>query len=237
MTKGRFSSFVIREQESDLWIGISPEIDPGRVEIEVSNKLHDTRRKLTSYIKKFPEFSGSLLPVRIQEDDEVLIRKMKECSQIAGTGPMSTVAGLIAEEIGTFILQNFSPREIIVENGGDIFLSVVSNLVLSIDAGNNKAFNSLGILIPGNAGPLGVCTSSGMFGHSFSQGKADAVCVCCKSAALADAWATGIANCIRDRKDIDRAMGLFNQTMLSLVCIKDSWIGVKGGFLLTRLEQ
>lgn len=49
---------------------------------------------------------------------------------------------------------------------------------------------------------MGICTSSGTVGHSLSYGKADAVIVLSKSAALADAAATAIGNLIIQPDDI-----------------------------------
>ena len=47
--------------------------------------------------------------------------------------------------------------------------------------------NPTGIVVPAEFSPLGICTSSGTVGHSFSFGKADAAMICCRDAALADA--------------------------------------------------
>jgi hypothetical protein len=56
--------------------------------------------------------------------------------------------------------------------------------------------------------PLGICTSSGTVGHSLSYGKADAVIVLSKSATLADAAATAIANLIKQPSDIPSGIEL-----------------------------
>ncbi len=231
----RFNSLIIKEYESDLWIGISPGIEPQLIETLARKKLKEIRSLLSAYIVKYPDFGTSLDPVPILSGDHGLIFLMKNCSAKAGVGPMATVAGLIAEEIGKFIRGAFHPHEVIVENGGDIFLSVNSELVLSIDAGSNTHFGSLGLVIPSALTPLGICTSSGMFGHSMSLGKADTVTVACQSASLADAWATSIANHIQQEGDVKTALELHNADMISLICIKDEKIGVKGQLKLTSI--
>ena len=221
--------------ESDIWIGISPDIEPRIIEIPTRQKLKEIRSLLSNYIVNFPDFGTSIDPVPILLGDQGLIVSMKNSTAKAGVGPMAAVAGLIAEEIGKFIQGTFHSHEVMVENGGDIYLSVNSELVLSIDAGSNIHFNSLGLIIPPTLSPLGICTSSGMFGHSMSFGKADAVTVACQSAPLADAWATSIANCIQLEKDVNTALELHNTDMISLICIKDEKIGVKGQLKLTSI--
>lgn len=54
--------------------------------------------------------------------------------------------------------------------------------------------------------PLGICTSSGTFGHSFSFGKADTVIVIASSNSLADASATAIGNLIKSAADIPKGI-------------------------------
>ena len=235
MNTGRFSPLVVREKESDLWIGISPE-DRAIAEREIIAKLREIRSVLETYIRKHPVFFSSLHPLGIYEDDPPLIKAMKRASRAAGTGPMASVAGLVAEEMGKFILETCQPRELIVENGGDIFLSVKDEIKLSVYAGNNLAFTRLGLLIPKNSGFLGICTSSGMFGHSFSLGKADSVTVVSRSCSYADAWATAIANSIKQASDVDEAMELFRPEMKSLLCIKDDRLGIKGNMQIVPLN-
>jgi ApbE superfamily uncharacterized protein (UPF0280 family) len=236
MKSYRFNSLIVRENESDLWIGISPEIEPDLIEIPIQKKLKELRSLLSGYIARFSEFGTSFDPVPICAADEKHIILMKDCSAKAGVGPMAAVAGLIAEEIGKFIQETFHPHEVIVENGGDIYLSINSELVMSIDAGTNRHFSSFGLSITPEISPLGICTSSGMFGHSTSLGKADAVTVACKSTPLADAWATSIANRIQQEGDVNIAMELHNSDMISLICIKDEKIGVKGSLKLLTIH-
>jgi ApbE superfamily uncharacterized protein (UPF0280 family) len=50
--------------------------------------------------------------------------------------------------------------------------------------------------------PVGVCSSSGRIGHSLSMGNSDVVCVIAKSAPLADAAATALANMVKTKKSL-----------------------------------
>ena len=58
---------------------------------------------------------------------------------------------------------------------------------------------------------MGICTSSGTIGHSVSHGHADAVVVTARSCALADAAATAIGNRVKDRQEINTAIGFGKQ--------------------------
>jgi len=53
---------------------------------------------------------------------------------------------------------------------------------------------------------MAICTSSGTIGHSLSFGKADAVTVVARDAALADAAATAVGNRVKTRRDVDQAL-------------------------------
>ncbi|GAI31340.1 unnamed protein product [marine sediment metagenome] len=117
-----------------------------------------------------------------------------------GIGPMASVAGAIAEFVGSQLLD--SSPEIIVENGGDIYLKSFGERLIGIYAGKSPLTGKIGLEINGQDTPMGICTSSGTVGHSLSRGKADAVIVLSKSAALADAAATAIGNLIIQPDDI-----------------------------------
>jgi len=119
-------------------------------------------------------------------------------------GPMAAVAGAIAECVGRELL-TFSP-EIIVENGGDIFIKTVRKRTVGVYAGESPLTGKIGLEIEAGDTPLGICTSSGTVGHSMSLGRADAVVVLSASTALADAAATAIGNRVNQSTDIDAAI-------------------------------
>lgn len=232
----RFESHQLVEEESDLWIGFSPGYFKPKYLDGMRAHLKVLRSILKEYIFEYPEFNSSLTPIPVLEHDPDIIERMKLAAVSAGTGPMAAVAGLIAQEMGNFLLESAYNGELIIENGGDIYLSIHKDLIVSIDAGNNRKFSTLGLNIPADLGPLGLCTSSGMFGHSFSMGKADSVCVISKSACLADAWATTIANKIMEEADVEKAISNYNENLLSVVAIKDSKIGLSGHIELVPLK-
>jgi len=122
-------------------------------------------------------------------------------ASLTNVGPMAAVAGAISEYVGMELL-NYT-NEIILENGGDIFLSSKITKNVLIYAGASPFSNKIALEIPGNYKPIGICTSSGTFGHSLSFGKADAVVVLAEDTLLADAAATSICNMIKTSDDIE----------------------------------
>ena len=117
---------------------------------------------------------------------------------------MAAVAGAIAEAVGRDLLAFSS--EIIVENGGDIFMKISKKRLVGIYAGQSSFTQKIAIEIMPRETPLGIGTSSGTVGHSLSLGNADAVIILSSSAALADAAATAIGNMVKAIDDIPKAI-------------------------------
>ena len=126
-------------------------------------------------------------------------------SGIAGVGPMAAVAGALAEAVGWDLI-SLSP-ELVVENGGDIFLAGRSEYCLAVFAGTSPLSGRLGIKLSAPAPfSCGVCTSSARVGPSLSFGRADALTIVANNAALADAVATAMANRVQEKADLARVV-------------------------------
>jgi len=192
-------SFNIVVKETDLYIRASTNLK--RKTHKLVLKYRDT---LERYIERHPSFLTSLEPLSIDENAPRIVKSMSEAAGRVGIGPMASVAGAMAEFVGNE-LSAFS-NEIIVENGGDIYLKSLGERLVGIYAGKSPLTGKIGLEIKGEDTPLGICTSSGTVGHSLSYGKADAVIVLSKSAALADAAATAIGNLIVQPGDITRGI-------------------------------
>ena len=95
---------------------------------------------------------------------------------------------------------------LIIENGGDIFLQSKKKLTVAIYAGESTLNYKVNIIVKPEETPLGICTSSATVGPSLSFGKANAVCVISKSATLADAAASAIGNRVKSKNDIKTAL-------------------------------
>jgi ApbE superfamily uncharacterized protein (UPF0280 family) len=198
-------TFNVVAGETDLYISARTNLK--RKALRLVKKYRDT---LEGYIECHPAFRDALEVLPIDDDAPHIVKAMMNAAARAEVGPMASVAGAIAEFVGRELL-DFTPQ-IIVENGGDIYLKSLKNRVVGIYAGKSPMTGQIGLEIEGAATPLGICTSSGTVGHSLSYGRADAVIALAGSAALADAAATAIGNLVRRPDDIasglERARGI-----------------------------
>jgi hypothetical protein len=216
-------AFTVVVKETDLYV---------RASSNLRSKAHKLvlkyRAMLEAYIERNRDFLTSLEPIEVGLDAPRIAREMAEAARKVGVGPMAAVAGAIAESVGKELLA-FTP-EIIVENGGDIFLKTMRKRTIGIYAGNSPLTGKVGLEIKADETPLGVCTSSGTVGHSLSFGKADAVVVLSTSATLADAAATAIGNLVSEPEDIARGIKFAEgvEGLRGVVIIKDDNIGVWG---------
>lgn len=188
-------TFHVSIKETDLWVSASHDLKK-----EIEDIVHDLRYKLESYIQAHPDFLTALEPFPDDPYAPEIVRDMISCSKKAGVGPMASVAGAMAQYVAHGL--NELTGQIIIENGGDIYMNVSRDVTVSIFAGTSPLNNRVGIVIPEKMMPLGVCTSSGRIGHSLSMGNSDVVCILSRSAVLADAAATALGNRIKTKKDL-----------------------------------
>lgn len=193
------------------------------------------RHQIETYIDMNPSFQKSLIPIQEASHLPEIVREMVLTSGLAGVGPMAAVAGAIAEAVSRDLLP-FS-QEVIVENGGDIYLATARERIIGIYAGSSPLSMKIGIMIDPEKTPLGICTSSGTVGHSLSFGKADAVCVLSASAALADAAATAVGNIVREKRDIERGLerGKEIEGVTGVLIIVGEKMGAWGDINLVKL--
>lgn len=229
---GDLVSFEVKVRESDLHLLASEDCRQ-----EVLHHLLQLRNQLENYIRKHPLFLTSLTPLPADPLAPALAKAMLAGAAAAGVGPMAAVAGAIAESIGKALLAA-GVEEVMVENGGDIFLKRDKDCRLSIFAGSSPLSHKVGLAIPRERMPLGICTSSGTVGHSLSFGKADSVTVLAPSAALADAAATRLGNEVGSEADIEPAlaMGRSIPGLLGAVIILGRQLGAWGEIELVRLD-
>lgn len=194
-------SFQISVRETDLWVTASQDLTTHGLDL-----LLECRRGLEDYIASHPVFLKTLVPWEWDPYAPPLVKEMIEATRRAGVGPMASVAGAIAEFVGKGLIKHTS--EVIVENGGDVFVSLKRPCNVALLAGSSPLSGLLGLKIPVKQMPAGVCTSSGTVGHSLSYGNADAVCVLARSASYADAAATALANQINNSGDLARLPAL-----------------------------
>lgn len=218
---------VLVEKETDLLIVTSKPFDNDQ-------RVYGYRHAIESYIKRRPEFLG-LVPISNDEFAPKIVKHMIEASRSAGVGPMATVAGAISHYVGEYLTSS----EIMIENGGDIYLKSEEDKVISIYAGESPFSNQVGIKIKSEDTPIGICTSAGKVGHSLSYGNADAVVVISEDTLLADATATAIGNIVKTTEDIREGLEFGKSILgiLGIVIIIDDELGAWGDIELVSVDE
>jgi len=192
-------------------------------------EIKTQRRFLEDYIRRDPLFRIMLKPYPVRPGAPDIVQRMAEASSRVGVGPMAAVAGAIAECALRKIIEA-GAIQAIVDNGGDIAMSISSPVTVGIYAGEKGAGN-LGLRFRPQRGVIGVCTSSATVGPSLSFGRADAATVIAGDVALADAAATALGNAIRnkDRKSIKEEMdSLLVEGIQGMMAIIEDTIGLCG---------
>ena len=250
----RFFSSVLRE--SDLQIGLSHHFYQPSLEAICRKEQERLYSLLSDHIARNHSFASSLDPLPMPDGPDSLapeLVSMYRCAEASETGPMSSVAGLFAEAAGKAILAKvkeisaedvampdsgdmLDSCEVVVENGGDLFVRNMETLVVVIHAGDSALSGKLGLVIP--PGEWGICTSSGTHGHSFSKGNADALTIVSRSTPLADAWATALANQVRGKEDIPPLLDRIAEIpeILAGVIIAGGEMGIRGEFEIKLLS-
>ena len=192
-------SFTVRVKETDLWILAESDLSKEALEAVLRH-----RRGLEAYLAQVPQALKALEPLPLDPTAPPLVRAMLQAGSYCGTGPMAAVAGAISQAVGEDLLR--LSGQVVVENGGDLFLAARQELTVGLYAGSSPLSGHLGLRVPGHQTPVNVATSSGTVGHSLSLGRADAALVMAKDGALADAAATALGNRVRGRGDLEPAL-------------------------------
>ncbi len=200
----KFKSFTVTVKETDLWIAVPPKSFAAALPGEIEQLVWRSRRQLERYIKEHPDFALTREPYLVQGPAPEIALEMARAGNVAGVGPMAAVAGALAEIVGRWLLHRYS--EVIVENGGDIFLKTVEPLKVAVLAGKSSLSEKMALLVEPGGRPCGICTASGTSGHSYSRGCADAAVILSPSAPLADAAATAMGNRVRGPGDLEQAL-------------------------------
>lgn len=225
------TAFAVQVEQTDLLIRAQRDLSAEAFEL-----VHQARDRVKAWGIEHPEFFTSLTPLPPTEFAPPPVRNMLDAARRTGVGPMAAVAGAIAEYVGRGLAAG-SPAGVMVENGGDIYLSSTRDVLVGLFAGKSNLSMRLGLNVSASDTPLGICTSSGTVGHSLSMGRADAATVVAESAALADAAATALGNRIGRVQDIEPALEwvlTINGVRGAVVMMGDK-IGLLGGIDLVGL--
>jgi hypothetical protein len=224
-------SYNVVVKETDLLVYAEK-----KLERETRELVLEQRGYLEAFIKTHPEFASALTPWQLEGPVPNIISQMVAAGNKSGVGPMAAVAGAIAEQVGFGLLK--LTDQVIVENGGDIFIRTKTPLTVGIYAGKSPLNLKIGIRVNCGQEPLAVRTSSATVGHSLSLGKADAVCVLADSCSIADAAATSLGNLIQSSADIQTAVSIGKRIkeINGLAIIIDKKIGLWGDIEVVPLN-
>lgn len=190
--------------ETDLAVHLPPGVWDAALEKRLRDKLVEQRSLLLAYLAADPGFAAAHRPYQPAGHAPRIARRMAAAAAQAGVGPMAAVAGMFAMLAGQVLAA--ASENMIIENGGDIYLAGSEARVVGVYAGPHSPFSDkLGVRLAPALFPCGVCTSSGTLGSSFSYGVADAAVVVAGDAALADAAATATANLVHSPADVGAA--------------------------------
>ena len=228
----KLTTFQVVVKETDLLVHAAGKLMP-----ETRELVLEHRGYVEAYIKAYPEFMTTLDPWRHAGPAPNIISDMINAGARAGVGPMAAIAGAIAENVGLGLL-DFTDQ-VIVENGGDVFIKTNTPVTVGIFAGSSPLSMQVGIRLNCEKKAAAVCTSSGTLGHSLSLGLADAVCVVADSCALADAAATATGNLIQSPADINDAIAAGQRIaeITGIVIIAGEKIGVWGDLEIVPINN
>ncbi len=242
---------TIKAKESDLHVG-APENAAKAVFARAQSALIAIREPLEAYANAHPAFVKALAPLPETEDMPNIVREMCRAAQKAGVGPMAAVAGAVNDFLAEELLK--LSDELILENGGDIFIQTATERNILVYAGASPLSGKLGVRVP--PGAWGVCASSATVGHALSFGKADAAVILTKpydavgdavlsvpqnthreNTALSDACATALGNRIKTFDDIEPALNwaLSVEGVCGALAVLGGAFGALGEIELVRL--
>ncbi len=192
-------AFEVRVGTSDLYLRADRDLSR-----EALAALRTVRGHIEAHAAERPAFATALAPLDAPPGMPSVVEAMYAAGRSAGVGPLAAVAGAVAGAVGRELRR--WTREVLVENGGDIYAELEEETVIGLFAGPSPLSGRVGLRIAPEDTPLGVCTSSGTVGPSLSFGRADAATVVARDPALADAVATALGNRIRSAPDLEPAV-------------------------------
>ncbi len=195
----------------------------------VTREIKTQRHLLESYLKRHPDFQTSLIPMDPLDNAPEVARRMARAAHCVGVGPMAAVAGAMAQCAAEAGLKA-GASEVIIENGGDLYVRTVSPVVIGLVSGTPKLTGQLAFSLQPSDTPISICSSSGHMGHSMSLGHCDLATTVGKEAALADAAATQAANLVKTEQDVNPTLERIAaiQGIDGVLIVKNDRVGLAG---------
>lgn len=157
----------------------------------VESYIHEAQYIIEQKIKTDPFFGFTLDSYTDSSYDHPMIRNMCRSSMRASVGPMASVASAVNLYLIEHLME-LGCKKVIANNGGDVAILSKKQVIVGIG-------DSSGVMISVSSRedhPIGVCSSSGITGHSLSFGNSDICTVISDDITLADACATRLGNMV-----------------------------------------
>ena len=224
--------FQVVVKETDLLVLTERDISDLVREIVLTQ-----RDRLERFIAGNPVFRDTLVPIAVSGAAPGIAKAMALAGQRAGVGPMAAVAGAVCETVAAGV--GGSVRELILENGGDLYVASARERTVGIFAGCTGRDGTVGLRVTPDRTPIGICTSSGRIGHSLSFGDSAAATVLARSCALADAAATAVGNRVRGTHGIREGLAVARDIpgVLGAVVLRDGQLGAWGEVELVGIQD
>jgi ApbE superfamily uncharacterized protein (UPF0280 family) len=221
--------FCVTVRETNLFIRAEKDLTA-----EAYDAVVDARNAIERYILSRPEFQTSLAPISDDLYAPSIVKEMIRDAALSGVGPMAGVAGAIAEFVGRRL--SGASGEVVVENGGDVFLISEGRRVVALYT--DARGPTFGLEIADAKGGLGISSSSAVIGRSLSLGRADLSTVAAETGALSDAAATALGNRVSESRDIEKALAeiVAIPGVTGAVAIAGGKIGVAGDVTIVPLS-
>jgi len=172
-------------------------------------------RKAFSYFERVAALKNELSSPFLRDPapmEDPVARAMVESVREMGDKdltPLAAVAGSLADAVADFLFERGMTR-VLVNNGGDIAARLVGDEPLRVGVGPaTQQGGTVGVILLDSSFPSWGVATSGLGGRSFTRGVASAVTVMARTASLADAAATAVANAsfVEDASVIRRKAG------------------------------
>jgi hypothetical protein len=191
-------SFQIVIEETDLWVAARQDLSA-----DMADHVRLLRGQIKTYAAIHPEFLTALTPLEAAPKAPDIIARMCDAGSVANVGPMAAVAGTIAQMVAERFVS--MSADLLIENGGDTYLCSTRDRHIGLLAIPDQDMR-LCVPVPAGEFPCSFCASSARIGHSLSFGNADLVVTRSRDAALADAFATALANLLKGATCMDAVL-------------------------------
>ncbi len=198
----------VSHKESDLFISSDERLDKKLCE-DVLKKHYQV---IEEYVKQNPQFATSLSPLAFDDGVPAVIQDMLATCSLTGIGPFASVAGAVAGYVGKELLGY--AKEVMVENGGDLFLKINEDKRIGVYLGDNFSLQNITLKVSRRDQTFGIASSSATIGPSLNFGKADLLTVIAKDAIIADGFATALSNKIQDEESVNGILDFAKSSQL-----------------------